>query len=122
MRPPPRGVTTTTPPLGIELQIQKVARARARLFSRLRNFAGGSGKARSSDATIARNKRTQRTHATNSFNAQIRSENVGPPRTHARTQQTRSTQNKIRKHAKSRTTAENIAYRTNQLPVRAKEF
>ena len=27
-----------------------------------------------------------------------------------------------RKHAKSRTTAENIAYRTNQLPVRAKEF
>ena len=69
MRPPPRGVTTTTPPLGIELQIQKVARARARLFSRLRNFAGGSGKARSSDATIARNKRTQRTHAINSFNA-----------------------------------------------------
>jgi hypothetical protein len=96
MRPPPRGVTTTTPPLGIELQIQKVARARARLFSRLRNFAGGSGKARSSDATIARNKRT-----------------------HARTQQTRSTQNKIRKHAKSRTTAENIAYRTNQRPLRA---
>ena len=32
MRPPPRGVTTTTPPLGIELQIQKVARARARVF------------------------------------------------------------------------------------------
>ena len=28
MRPPPRGVTTTTPPLGIELEIQKVARAR----------------------------------------------------------------------------------------------
>ena len=27
-----------------------------------------------------------------------------------------------RKHAKSRTTAENIAYRTNQLPVRAQEF
>ena len=27
MRPPPRGVTTTTPPLGIELEIQKVARA-----------------------------------------------------------------------------------------------
>ena len=34
MRPPPRGVTTTTstPPLGIELQIQEVARARARVF------------------------------------------------------------------------------------------
>ena len=46
--------------------------ARARLFSRLRNFAGGSGKARPSDATIARNKRTQRTHATNSSNAQIK--------------------------------------------------
>ena len=30
--PPPRGVTTTTPSLGIELQIQKVARARARVF------------------------------------------------------------------------------------------
>ena len=27
-----------------------------------------------------------------------------------------------RKHAKSRTTAENIAYRTNQLPVGAQEF
>ena len=50
MRPPPRGVTTTTPPLGIELQIQKVARARARLFSRLRNFAGGSAKVSLSEA------------------------------------------------------------------------
>ena len=50
---------------------------------------------------------TQQSHATNARNA--------------RTQQTRSTPNKIRKHAKSRTTAENIAYRTNQLPVRAKE-
>ena len=50
MRPPPRGVTTTTPPLGIELQIQKVARARARLFSRLRNFAGGLAKVSLSEA------------------------------------------------------------------------
>ena len=40
----------------------------------------------------------------------------------ARTQQTRSTPNKIRKHAKSRSTAENIAYRTNQLPVGAQDF
>ena len=53
----------------------------------------------------ARNNRTQQTHATN-----------------ARTQQTRSTPNKIRKHAKSRTTAEKIAYRTNQLPVGAQVF
>ena len=52
MRPPPRGVTTTTPPLGIELKIQKVARARARarLFSRLRNFAGGLAKVSLSEA------------------------------------------------------------------------
>ena len=50
MRPPPRGVTTTTPPLGIELQIQEVARARARLFSRLRNFAGGLAKVSLSEA------------------------------------------------------------------------
>ena len=50
MRPPPRGVTTTTPPLGIELQTQKVARARARLFSRLRNFAGGLAKVSLSEA------------------------------------------------------------------------
>ena len=101
MRPPPRGVTTTTPPLGIELQIQKVARVRAR--ARARVFF--------QDCVILPGgverlgHLTQQSHATNARNA--------------RTQQTRSTQNKIRKHAKSRTTAENIAYRTNQRPLRA---
>ena len=79
-------------------------------FENLRLLFGSTRALRAQDRALrARSiQRTQQSHATNARNA--------------RTQQTRSTPNKIRKHAKSRTTAENIAYRTNQLPVGAQDF